>query len=127
MQSSLKSRSFSPQAKRQSFEIEPLGPTIGAQLHGIDFSKPLDDETFNLIENALIKHKVIFAREQTISTSEQVALGYLFGELEVHPFRPMVFTRNSWCLTTTKTIPCCPQTCGTATPRFDCNRPNTQS
>ena len=88
MQSSLKNRSFSPQAKRQSFEIEPLGPTIGAQLHGIDFSKPLDEESFNRIESALITHKVIFAREQTISTSEHVALGYLFGELEVHPFRP---------------------------------------
>jgi len=88
MLTSLKDRSFSPQAKCQSFEIEPMGPTIGAQLHGIDFAKPLDEETFSRLESALVKHKVIFARDQTLNTSEQVALGYLFGELEVHPFRP---------------------------------------
>ena len=88
MLTSLKDRSFSPQAKPQSFEIEPMGPTIGAQLHGIDFAKPLDEETFSRLESALVKHKVIFARDQTLNTSEQVALGYLFGELEVHPFRP---------------------------------------
>ena len=81
MLSSLQNRSFSPQAKRQSFEIEPLGPNIGAQLHGIDFAKPLDEETFSRLESALITHKVIFARDQTLNTAEHVALGYLFGEL----------------------------------------------
>jgi taurine dioxygenase len=72
----------------QNFEIEPIGPTIGAELHGIDFSRALDPQTFRRLEQALWDHKVIYARHQDMTPAQQVALGRLFGELEVHPFRP---------------------------------------
>ena len=72
----------------QNFEIEPIGPTIGAEIHGIDLSRPLDEQIFQRLENALITHKVIYARDQKMSAAQQVALGRRFGELEVHPFRP---------------------------------------
>lgn len=72
----------------QPFEIEAYGPTIGAELHHIDLSVPLDDATFARLEAALIKHKVIFARNQHLTSEQHVALGRRFGELEVHPFRP---------------------------------------
>lgn len=72
----------------QSFEIEPIGPTIGAELHGIDFTRPLDPQTFRRLEQALWDHKVVYARNQDMTPAQHVALGRLFGELEVHPFRP---------------------------------------
>jgi taurine dioxygenase len=72
----------------QNFEIEPIGPTIGAELHGIDFSRALDPQTFRRLEQALWDHKVVYARNQDMTPAQQVALGRLFGELEVHPFRP---------------------------------------
>jgi len=70
------------------FEIEPIGPTIGAEIHGLDLARPLDDATFAAFEAALIAHKVIYLRDQTLSTEQHVAFGRRFGALEVHPFSP---------------------------------------
>ncbi len=70
------------------FDIEPIGPTIGAEIHGLDLSQQIDRVTADALEAALVEHKVIYARDQHITTAQQVAFGRLFGELEVHPFRP---------------------------------------
>jgi len=45
-----------------SFEIEPIGPTIGAEIHGLDLRQQIDEETASSLQDALIEHKVIFAR-----------------------------------------------------------------
>ena len=71
-----------------AFDIEPIGPTIGAEIHGLDLSRQIDRATADALEAALVEHKVIFARDQHITTAQQVAFGRLFGELEVHPFCP---------------------------------------
>ena len=70
------------------FEIEPIGRTIGAEIHGLDLTQPLELESFRALEAALIAHKVIYARDQHMTSGQHVALGRRFGELEVHPFRP---------------------------------------
>lgn len=75
-------------AQTNAFSITPIGPTIGAEVTGLDLHQPLDDAAFAAFEAALIQHKVLFARDQFLSTEEHVALGRRFGELEVHPFRP---------------------------------------
>jgi taurine dioxygenase len=75
-------------ARTNAFTITPLGPTIGAEVTGLDLHQPLDDAAFAAFETALMQHKVLFARDQFLSTEEHVALGRRFGELEVHPFRP---------------------------------------
>lgn len=79
-----------PKAQSAStpFEVEPIGPTIGAELHGMDLTQPLDEEAFACLEQALVTHKVIYARDQHLTPAQHVALGRRFGELEVHPFRP---------------------------------------
>lgn len=69
-------------------DIEPIGSTIGAEIHGLDLSRQIDRETATALEQALIQHKVIYARDQHITTAQHVVFGRLFGELEVHPFRP---------------------------------------
>ncbi len=75
-------------AETAPFEIEQIGPTIGAEIRGLDLSQPLDAETFAALEAVLIEHKMIFLRDQHITTAQHVAFGELFGALEVHPFRP---------------------------------------
>lgn len=70
------------------FEIEPVGPTIGAEIHGLDLTRPPDAETFRALEAALIAHKVVYLRDQEIGTRQHVAIGRMLGALEVHPFRP---------------------------------------
>jgi taurine dioxygenase len=81
----------SPQAARANaapFTVEPIGPTIGAEIHGLDLRQPMDDAAFAALESALVTHKVIVLRDQKLTTAEHVAFGRRFGELEVHPFRP---------------------------------------
>ena len=70
------------------FEVERHGRHLGAEIMGLDLSKPLDPATFEALEAALVEHKALFARNQTMTTAEHVRLSRLFGELEVHPFRP---------------------------------------
>jgi len=75
-------------SSNRPFDVEPIGPTIGAEIRGLDLKRPLDDATFAQLEAALVEHKVIYLRDQNLTTAEHVAFGRRFGELEVHPFRP---------------------------------------
>ena len=77
-----------PNITKTYFDVEPIGPTIGAKIRGLDLSKTIDKETLGLLENAVVEHKIIYIRHQTINTAQQVAFGKMFGDLEVHPFRP---------------------------------------
>lgn len=69
-------------------EVIPCGPTIGAEIRGIDFSLPVAQSTADEVLNALMKHKVVYFRGVDITPEQQVAFGRLFGELTVHPFVP---------------------------------------
>lgn len=70
------------------FEVKRLGRHLGAEITGLDLTKRLDDRTFRALEAALIQNKVIFLRDQNLTTRQHVELSRWFGELEVHPFRP---------------------------------------
>jgi taurine dioxygenase len=69
---------------------EKVGPHLGAEIHGVDTSKPLDEATVKAINQALLEHQVIIFRDQDISIEQQIAFGENFGELSVHPFAPNV-------------------------------------
>lgn len=76
-----------PETNAPPLDIEAIGPTIGAEIHGLDLCAPLSDAAFRALESALIDHKVIYLRDQKLTTAQHVAFGRRFGELEVHPFR----------------------------------------
>ncbi|HJM59284.1 MAG TPA: TauD/TfdA family dioxygenase, partial [SAR86 cluster bacterium] len=50
------------------FEVNRLTPRIGAEILNIDLSKSLDKELKELIYEALLVYKVIFFREQDLTT-----------------------------------------------------------
>ena len=66
----------------------PLSPTIGAEIHGVDLREELSDGTIADIRSALLRWKVVFFRDQDISTAQHIAFARRFGELEVHPATP---------------------------------------
>ena len=70
------------------FEARPLTPSIGAELHGVDLSKQLDDALIADIRAALLKYKVIFFRGQDITRKQHVEFASRFGDLEIHPATP---------------------------------------
>ncbi len=65
--------------------LRSLSPTIGAEIGGVDLGD-LDAETFAEIERAHLDYKVIFFRDQDVTTEQHLAFARRFGELEEHPF-----------------------------------------
>jgi taurine dioxygenase len=72
--------------------IEPLTCAIGAELIDVNLADAVhDDGLFNEIYAALLQHKVLFARDQTLdklSRLDHMAFAQKLGELETHPMVP---------------------------------------
>ena len=65
--------------------IRKLTPAIGAEISGVDLSRPLSNSDVDALHEALMAHQVIFFRDQHMSVEQHKAFGRLFGELVVHP------------------------------------------
>ena len=59
--------------------ITPLGPYIGAQVSGLDVTRPLSDNQFEQLYHAVLRHQVVFLREQAITPQQQRALALRFS------------------------------------------------
>ena len=67
-------------------QILPIAGSLGAEIEGVDLSKPLDDETFELIHDALMQHLVLIFRDQPLDANAQVAFTRRFGPPAEAPF-----------------------------------------
>ena len=65
--------------------IRPLQPTIGAEIDGVDLSRPLSPEQRDAIRAALLRYKVIFFRDQPLTNDQHAAFAGAFGPLYTHP------------------------------------------
>ena len=66
--------------------VEQLTCNIGAELSGINIADAIhDDDLFSTIRELLLRHKVLFLRDQEITRGEHVAFAERFGQLEDHP------------------------------------------
>ena len=68
--------------------ITALGPRIGAQVEHLDLTRPLSDGQFEQLYHALLRHQVLFLRDQAITPQQQRALAGRFGDLHIHPVYP---------------------------------------
>jgi len=75
-------------ASQGPIEVIQRGATIGAEVKGVDFSKPVDAGTASAIHDALMRYSLIYFRDAAMTPAQHVAFGRLFGELTVHPFVP---------------------------------------
>jgi taurine dioxygenase len=75
-------------AEPSHLTFEPLTPTIGVEVGGVDLSELPDAATQRALRDALLEWKVLFFRDQDITTEQHLAFARLFGKLEVHPFAP---------------------------------------
>jgi alpha-ketoglutarate-dependent taurine dioxygenase len=72
-------------AADQHFSLRRLQPAIGAEIGGIDLRRPLNDATRDAIRAAVVKHKVVFFRDQNLNNDEHAAFASRFGPLYTHP------------------------------------------
>ena len=72
-------------ANRSTFHIEPLNPTFGAKISGVDLSAPLSDAERTAVVSAFHDHQVLVFRGQNLTAAQHVAFSRIFGPLAVHP------------------------------------------
>jgi alpha-ketoglutarate-dependent taurine dioxygenase len=71
--------------------IRPLSPLIGAEIDGLDLSRPLGDAVVAEVRQALNTHHVIFFRDQELTPDQQADFARQFGEVtEGHPVIPAI-------------------------------------
>ncbi len=67
-------------------EIRPMSPVIGAEIHGLDLSQPVDAEQAERVRRALDEHLVVFFPDQKLTPEQHVAFGRALGTVdEEHP------------------------------------------
>lgn len=71
-------------APAQSFEIRRLDAPVGAEIVGLDLSKPLNDTDFARIHRAHLDHHVVVFRDQRITPAQHIAFSRRFGPLQIH-------------------------------------------
>ena len=73
-----------------TFQIQALGPAIGALVSGINLSQALSDDARDALLAALLQHHVLFFENQPVTPLQQRALAARFGDLHIHPIYPHV-------------------------------------
>jgi taurine dioxygenase len=65
--------------------IRLVQPTIGAEISGVDLRHPLDQHTREAIRAAVLRHKVVFFRDQHLTQDQHERFAAQFGPLYTHP------------------------------------------
>jgi taurine dioxygenase len=81
---------FSQEPAATGLHVEPLGPAIGARIHGLDLAAPLDDAAVVALDQALVRHQVLFFTGQDLAPPQLRDFAARFGALHIHPVYPHV-------------------------------------
>src|SRR5215472_8415933 len=65
--------------------VTPLHPTLGAEVRGVDLTRPVMPEVFTEIDAAFNRYGILVFPGQPVSDEQQLAFSRLFGPLEVNP------------------------------------------
>ena len=72
----------------RSFNVKPLSGVLGAEVVGLDLSKPLNDEMIGAIRLALLKFNgLLVFRAQYITPEQHIGFSRRFGPLVIHVLR----------------------------------------
>ena len=64
-------------------EIKKLHPALGAEIIGVDLSKPIADETRAAIAHAFNDHIVLVVRDQELDEAGQLRAAEIFGKVAI--------------------------------------------
>ncbi len=71
-----------------ALRLNPASPHLGAEVEGLDITRPLDPATVAALRQALGRHGVLFFRGQPFTHDTQKRFGRYFGPLDIHPNTP---------------------------------------
>lgn len=67
-------------------DIRPVAGALGAEIHGVDLSADLDEETVTTLRKAFLDHQVVFFRDQDLAPDRFMTLAKHFGTPVEYPF-----------------------------------------
>src|SRR5262249_28042935 len=62
-------------------QVTPLSPACGAEVSGVDLTRPLSDAEVSAVKAAWAKHLVLVFRGQKVSQDDQLRFASYFGDL----------------------------------------------
>ena len=68
-----------------SITMRPLSDALGAEVVGVDASRPIDKADFARIRKAHLDHHVLVFRDQHLTPQQQIDFSRRFGPLDEHP------------------------------------------
>ena len=77
----------STQLSTPSFAVRPIDGPLGAEVFGLDLSRPLSDDDFAVLHRAHLDHHLLIFRDMQITPAQQVAFSRRFGPLQIHVLR----------------------------------------
>ena len=66
-------------------KVRPIAGALGAEIEGVDISRPLGGDVVSEIRQAFLDHLVIFFRNQELKPQEQLAFAQQFGQPMEYP------------------------------------------
>lgn len=66
-------------------EVHPIAGALGAEIRGVDITRPLESEVVAEIRQAFLDHLVIILRSQQLAPQELLAFAQRFGEPIEYP------------------------------------------
>jgi len=70
-----------------AFTVRPVAGPLGAEVFGLDLSRPLSDDDFAALHRAHLDHHLLIFRDMRITPTQQVAFSRRFGPLQIHVLR----------------------------------------
>lgn len=82
------------QAAPQQFEVRPFAANVGAEIVGLDLSRPLNDADFARVHRAHLDHHVVVFRDQQITPQQQIDFSRRFGVLQIHVLKQFLLANH---------------------------------
>src|SRR5690606_23098163 len=73
------------ETRYRHIEVKPLAGAVGAEVTGVDASRPLEAQVVAEVRRAFLDHLVIFLPDQHLSAQQLLAFAERFGEPMEYP------------------------------------------
>jgi len=70
----------------ETIGVERIAGALGAEITGVDLTRPLTDALYSEIYQAFLEHQVIFFREQHMTPEQFLAFARRWGGIHLHPY-----------------------------------------
>ncbi|HWV09078.1 MAG TPA: TauD/TfdA family dioxygenase [Pseudomonas sp.] len=81
-------------ASAHAFEVRPFDAPLGAEIIGLDLTRPLNDADFARVHRAHLDHGLLVFRDQRITPQQQIDFSRRFGPLQIHVLKQFLLANH---------------------------------